>query len=156
VHPQTKSWRDALRDALVSGSVASIASTAALLLFGEKEIGDPAAPLNGPSQWIWGRHAKYRNGFTVRHTVVGYAIHHAASIFWALFYEKARRGPALRDAAITSAVASAVDFRLTPPRLRPGFEKRLSQPALVAVYAAFALGLAAASLWTAQRSRPRP
>jgi hypothetical protein len=151
-----KSWREAVRDALVSGSVASIASTAALALFGTKEIGDPAAPLNGPSQWVWGRHAKYRDGFTLNHTVVGYAVHHLASIFWAVLYEKARRGPVLRDAAITSAVASLVDFKLTPPRLHPGFEKRLSRPALAGVYAAFALGLAAGALWAAQRTRPPP
>jgi hypothetical protein len=35
-----------------------------------------------------------------------------------------------------------VDYRLTPRRLMPGYERRLSQPSLLAVYAAFAAGLA--------------
>jgi hypothetical protein len=153
---QSKSWPEALRDALVSGTAASLASTVALALSGRRELGDAAAPLNAPSQWVWGRHAKYRDGFTLRHTGVGYAIHHLASIFWAVFYEKARRGRPLQAAAVTSAVASVVDFRLTPRRLHPGFEKRLSRRALLGVYAAFALGLAAGALCSAERARPRP
>jgi hypothetical protein len=143
-----------LRDILVSGAAASLVSTLALALAGRRELGDPATPLNGPSQWIWGRHAKYRDGFTVRHTVVGYAVHHVASTFWVALYEwlrPGRRDPAkvphdIAAAAAVAATAAAVDFRLTPQRLRPGFEKRLSRSALVAIYAAFALGLAARSL----------
>ena len=134
---------------LLSGSLASIFSAAALALCGRAELDDPCAPLNGPSQWVWGRHAKYRNGFTLRHTLVGYAVHHAASIFWAAFYERlrARQAPhaQLEAAAATSALAAFVDYRCTPRRFRPGFEKRLSRKSLVLVYGAFALGLAAAS-----------
>ena len=145
--------REILDDALVSGAVASLASTAALSLNGRREIDDAAAPLNGPSQWIWGRSAPYQNGFSLRHTVLGYLIHHSASTFWAVFYEMARQrrkdphiAHTVSCAAATSVVASAVDYCLTPQRLRPGFEKRLSRNALVTVYAAFGIGLAAATL----------
>ncbi len=153
-----RTGRQVLRRALVSGAAASVASTLALVAFGRREIDDAAAPLNGPSRWVWGRHARHRDGFTWRHTVLGYAIHHAASVFWAVLFERAlgRRlaSPkrALEAAAFTASTAALVDFGLTPPRLRPGFEKRLSRAALLGVYVAFGLGLAATAL-APRRSR---
>lgn len=149
VHPQ-KTWSHAVRKALVSGAVASVASTIALSLLGKAELGKSAAPVNGPSQWIWGRHAPYQDHFSLRYTIVGYAVHHAASVFWAVWYEKLRQHfappknvPAvLVPAVATAAAAYAVDFHFTPERLTPGFENRLSQRALLVVYGSFALGLA--------------
>lgn len=149
-----KSWSQATRDGLVSGTIASVASTIALSILGKAELGKTAAPINGPSQWVWGRHAPYQDHFSLRYTIVGYAIHHAASVFWALWYEKLRQrlGPAesaasaLAPAVITAATAYAVDFHFTPKRLTPGFERRLSQRSLLMVYGAFALGLAATAL----------
>jgi hypothetical protein len=144
-------WRTALKRGVISGSMASLASAIALAMLGKAEIDNPVAPINGPSQWIWGRFAPYRNRFTARHTVIGYLIHHAASVFWASLYERWRGANSCvndsasvvaQQAAAISAVALFVDYRLTPKRLTPGFEKRLSRRSLFAVYAAFALGLA--------------
>ena len=153
VHPQ-KTWRHVVRKALGSGAVASVASTIALSLLGKAELGKSAAPVNGPSQWIWGRHAPYQDRFSLRYTIVGYAIHHAASVFWAIWYEKLRQRftpakniPAVLAPAVAAATAAyAVDFHFTPRRLTPGFENRLSQRALLMVYGSFALGLAATVL----------
>lgn len=150
--PATSFAARLFRDALVSGSVASVVSTLALVLRGKRDVDDAAAPVNGPSQWIWGRHAPYQNGFSLKHTVVGYGIHHTASVFWAVFYELLCSGKAgvrcspATSAVITSVTANVVDFQLTPPRLRPGFEKRLSNRSLLLVYGAFALGLASVHL----------
>lgn len=149
-----KNWGQSIREGLVSGTIASIASTIALSILGKAELGKTAAPINGPSQWIWGRHAPYQDRFSLRYTIVGYAIHHAASVFWALWYEKLRQrmGPAesaagaLAPAVITAATAYEVDFHFTPKRLTPGFEHRLSQRSLLMVYGTFALGLAATAL----------
>lgn len=149
-----KNWSQSILDGLVSGTIASIASTIALSILGKAELGKTAAPINGPSQWIWGRHAPYQDRFSLRYTIVGYAIHHAASVFWALWYEKLRQrmGPpesaasALAPAVITATAAYAVDFHFTPKRLTPGFENRLSQRSLLMVYGTFALGLGATAL----------
>jgi hypothetical protein len=54
----------------------------------------------------------------------------------------------------TAAVACAIDYTLTPKRLTPGFELRLSRPALAVGFVAFGLGMAAASIRRA-RSRAR-
>jgi hypothetical protein len=151
------SWTDTLSAALVSGTLASVASAGALALAGRRELGDAAAPLNGPSQWLWGRHAPYHDGFSLRHTVVGYGIHHLSAIFWAAWFERARpqRSSALPAALATSSLACFVDYCCTPERLTPGFQKRLSRRALFGTYVAFALGLAASRLIRRRDKRDR-
>ena len=144
-------WRDALSRALRSGTLASLSSTVALTLCGWLQNRRPAAPNNGPSQWIWGEHAAYETRATVRETVVGYGVHHASSIFWAVLHERtfgASTVPSTPSVSIakgltTAAVALWVDYRLTPARFRPGFDKHLSNSSIALVYAAFGLGLAA-------------
>ena len=137
---------------LLPGTFAALASAAVLAGYGKRETGSAVAPMNGPSQWVWGHHAPYRNDATWRHTALGYAIHHGASLFWgALFEFFRRRAPqdipgTIASAVTTAAIANVVDFKLTPERLTPGFEKRLSHRALFATYAAFAVGLAAGGI----------
>jgi hypothetical protein len=143
-----------VRRALVSGAFGSILSTVALVACGKLETGSGAGAVNGPSEWIWGRRAAHRRDASARHTVLGYLIHHVASCGWAAMYERwvgtRRRSPAagevLAKAAATAALAAVVDYRVAPKRLRPGFEVQLSKPSLVLVYAAFAAGLAIASM----------
>jgi hypothetical protein len=136
-------------------------------LRGKAELGKSAAAINGPSQWIWGMHAPYQDHFSLRYTIVGYGIHHATSVFWALWYEKFRQqlpsaentATVLAPALATAAAAYAVDFHFAPRRLSPGFERRLSQRSLLMVYGAFALGLAATALMdlhsSSRSNRPR-
>jgi len=137
-----------VRGALLSGALASVASALVLAWRGRVEAGDAAAPLNGPSQWVWGRHAPSMHGFSVRYTVVGYAIHHLAATFWATLFEGVRqRGNAIVPLAVgTAAVANVVDYKLTPKRLQPGYERQISRRSLAMTYAAFAAGLAAGAL----------
>ena len=85
----------------------------------------------------------------MKYTLPGYLTHHGASIFWAVVFERLFGHRARRDAATALAtgatvatLAAAVDYTITPKRLTPGFEKRLSAPSLVVVYAAFGVGLA--------------
>lgn len=152
----------AARQALIAGSVASVLSTAALALAGRRQNRSAAAPINAVSHWYWGDEALHRQGASARHTLAGYLTHHGASVFWAGAYALAAMDrPALRTPVgiawgglATSALACFVDFRLTPERLTPGFEHRLSRPALAGVYAAFAIGLALGAA-VAQAREPR-
>jgi hypothetical protein len=158
----------AVRAAVLSGSVASLVSCAALVVCSSRDQGRAAAALNGPSQWLWGRRALRAKRASLRYTALGYAIHHASSIFWATLHEwafgeahrSARRSIPLAcaQAAATTAAAYIVDYYVTPQRLRPGFEKHLDPRSLFAVYAAFGAGLALATIARrhAQRSRRRP
>jgi hypothetical protein len=147
-------WKQALREGVLAGSVASVLSAAALLMAGRRENGHAAAPVNAISHWVWDRPALRANRPNLRHTLVGYGVHHGASIFWATLHARAwgmhahakRPGPALAGGMAAAAIACFVDFRMTPERLTPGFEHRLSAKALAAVYGCFALGLALGSV----------
>jgi hypothetical protein len=144
-----KAWPDAWRSAIHSGSMAAICSAIALAACGALEGKAPAGPLNGPSQWIYGRLAAHRRRASFQYTVVGYAIHHVVSVGWAALHEKhiaglfGKRSTAARfgAAAVTAAIACFVDYQVAQGRAQPGFEKQLSRKSLFAVYAAFAAGL---------------
>jgi hypothetical protein len=146
-----KSWKQPATAALVSGSLAAVTSTAALAACGATEISRPLAPTNAVSHWFFGERATRQDHFSWRHTVVGYATHHVASLFWAFLYERffaARRaratpGRIVGDAIAVAGVACFVDYQLTPRRFVPGYERRLSRTSLALVYLAFAAGLAA-------------
>jgi hypothetical protein len=141
---EVEAWKESTRDAVLSGACAAFASALALAWRGQRDAGDAMAPLNGPSQWIWGRRAPSARGFSVKHTVVGYATHHCAAFFWAVLFERARRrfGRPAATALATAATANVVDYVFTPKRLQPGYERQLRRPSLVWVYGAFAAGLA--------------
>ena len=151
--------RAVLWEGLVAGSCASVLSALALAWRGQRDIRSTTAPLNAVSHWRWGDPALRQRGFTARHTVLGYAIHHCASIWWASLHAAVmqRRADARRPAAVlagsaaTGALACVVDFQCTPERLTPGFEHHLSRTSLAGVYALFAVGLAV-GVWA---SRPR-
>jgi hypothetical protein len=147
-------WNTALRRGLVSGTTSSLLSTAALALFGKREAGSAFAPTNAISHWYWGERAARRDRPSPRYTLPGYAIHHASATFWAVLFERAcgdlldRRdtGKTLLASTAAAGVACFVDYEMTPQRLKPGYEKRLSRPALAVVYGAFGLGLAAGAM----------
>jgi len=155
------SWRQALTNAAVSGSFASLASTVALARAGHADCRHTFAPVNAISHWIWNEPAIYQDEASLRHSLVGYLIHHSMSVFWAALYEKrfghyseqGRAGPALAAGLAVAALAALVDLRCTPRRLTPGFERRLSRRSLVWVYAAFGVALAARCLDGPRRRR---
>jgi hypothetical protein len=144
-----------MRRALLSGSVASIACTLTVSLLGHARTRSLASTTNATSHWIWGEPAKWRRRADLRHTAVGYAIHHASAIFWAVIYERwrgARRPPQpVVAAGAISALAYVVDYHVVPPRLTPGFDRHLTNGGMLLAYGAFAAGLAATALWRRQR-----
>jgi hypothetical protein len=147
-------WNMAFKRGVVSGATASVLSTAALALLGKQATRSPYAATNAISHWIWGNKAAHQDIPSVRYTMLGYLIHHASATFWSVLFERYcarlldRKDTAttLATATAASAVACLTDYQLTPQRLHPGYEKRLSRPALAVVYGAFGLGLAAGAM----------
>ena len=146
-------WAKTLRFALLSGTVASVTSTLALALLARAEGKGALQPVNATSHWRNGEQAASVRRAELAHTAVGYATHHAATVFWAVLFERwvgARRPaavlPLARAARAMSAVAAAVDYGATPKRFTPGWEFVLSKRSMAAAYAAMALGLAAGAL----------
>jgi hypothetical protein len=149
-----ENWKTALRRGAVGGVTSSLASTAALALMGEREADTPYGPTNAISHWIWGDKAARHDDPSVRYTLPGYLIHHGSAMFWSVLFERfcgdlldrRKASTTLGVATAASAVACFVDYQLTPQRLKPGYEQRLSRPALALVYGAFGLGLAAGAM----------
>lgn len=153
----------AIRRALSSGTLAGIAVISAAALVGKRETGSYAAPLNATSHVIWGEKAARQNSSSVKYTLTGFLLNHAAAIFWATVYEKffgARSTqPTMRSSPLRPLVGSAVvaagayltDYYLMPKRLTPGFEMRLSGKSLATVFGMLALGLAARDLMARQK-----
>jgi hypothetical protein len=143
-------WLPIVQRSLVSGTCASITSSIALALAARAEGQGALQPVNATSHWLNGQAAASVRHADLRHTAIGYATHHAATIFWAVLFERfvqPRRpltaGPMLREALIVSAIAAAVDYGATPKRFTPGWEFVLSKRSMAAVYAAMAVGLVA-------------
>ncbi len=149
---------NAVERALLTGTVASLTSSIALAVVGKAEGKAALQPVNATSHWLNGEAAASFESADGRHTAVGYATHHAATIFWAAIFETwlgsrpPRTAPRLlADAMVMSAVAAAVDYGPTPKRFTPGWEFVLSRRGMAVVYAAMGLGLAAGAALTAPR-----
>ena len=146
-------WMRIGLSALVTGTVASLASTAALALLAKGEGKDALQPTNATSHWLHGDEAARHDELDVAHTAIGYGTHNASAVFWALPFEAwlAARPPRssfelLRDACAMSAIAAAVDYGATPKRFTPGWELVLSKRSVLATYGALALGLAGGAM----------
>jgi hypothetical protein len=157
--------------ALAAGTAASLASTLVVAWRSSRETGSPWGGINAISHWIFGRQAYGVDGPSAAYSSLGLLIHQASSLFWGVLYDgllgnvranrpsevliAERTGPTAADAiaaaAIVSALAAFTDFRLTPPRLTPGFEHRLSRGSVALVYLAFSCGLAVTGLALAKR-----
>jgi len=151
-------WTDTFKRTILSATIASLTSTVVLALLARAAGKGALQPVNATSHWLNGEGAAAFEGVDAAHTAVGYTTHHAATIFWAFFFEAGRRNsPArdadglLRQALIVSAIAAAVDYGPTPKRFTPGWEFVLSKRAMAVAYAAMAIGLAAG----AEMTRPR-
>jgi len=140
----------------LSGAIAAVLSSVVVAACSACEARAPMAGVNAASQWLWGRRAKRHVGASWRYTAVGYVVHHFSSLLWAGIYEAwclrrpaSPRVSAARAAAVATA-ACVVDYTITPPRFRPGFERHIGRASIAAVYVAFGVGLFA-GVWARRR-----
>jgi hypothetical protein len=150
---------NAVGRALISGTLAGIASAVVLGLCARREGSAASQPLNATAHWLHGDSSSMRKTTDVEHTGVGFATHHAAAVMWGLLFETMRRRgrddpPAvLKDALVTSAIAAIVDYGVTPHRFTPGWELVLSKRSMAAAYLGMAAGFAGAECLLPSRSR---
>lgn len=158
--PPSPFVQQVLQPALLDGTLAGLLSSLVLAWRGRLDIGSAPAPLNAPSHWVYGPRALRRNEASLRYTGVGMAVHYASSLFWAVLYRRLRAaqprsGPtgAVADAALVTTLAAAVDLKVVPERLTPGFERRLPPRSLWMVYASFGVGLVLGGLLQQRRTQ---
>jgi hypothetical protein len=147
----------------VTGTVASLVTTAILALLAKAEGKRAFQPTNATSHWLHGEKAGAMEQADLAHTGIGYLTHHASAVFWAAPFEAwlARNHPRsplmmLRDASVAAALAALVDYGLMPKRLTPGWESVLSKRAMAMGFVALALGLAAGGLISQEIRRRSP
>lgn len=146
-------------DTLCTGAVATAATTAAVSALGQWEEGEPIAPINAVSHIAWGDEAAAHNEASVEYTATGAALNAMAVTGWAGIHELVMRrmGPrtvanSMAVGALVAAAAYVTDYYVVPRRFTPGFEKRLSSPALAGVYAVLAASLGVGSLLRSRRA----
>jgi len=154
---------DIVASALISGTVAGMVSTAALAALAKAEGKRAPQPTNSTSHWLHGDDAGGYDRIDLAHSAVGFGTHQTSAIFWALPFQAwlashPPRSPLelLRDAAVMSAIAAAVDYGVTPKRLTPGWELTLSNRSMVAAFASLAFGLASGALVARHVYPPSP
>ena len=147
-----KRWVDTAAAALISGTAASLAMTAALVLLAKKESKGALQPINSTSHWLHGEQASSIRSLDVSHTGLGFG-NISGIVLGTYFFERwlatrPRRTPLLllRDAAAMSTIAALVDYGITPKRFTPGWEEVLSKRSMGLTYAAMALGLTAGAM----------
>ena len=101
------------------------------------------------SHIAWGDAPEAHRGREPHNAVIGSALHHGASVFWAFFFEalfgkraEQNSTAAIAGGAAVAAAAYVTDYQMVSDRFKPGFEARLSNRELFFVYAALAVGLA--------------
>lgn len=148
-----------MNDTMTTGAVVATATTAAAALLGRLESGSAVAPINAVSHIIVGDEEDTGERMDATHTLAGVGLNAMAVTGWAAVHElfMPRTGKptvqrALLAGTATAALAYITDYHVMPKRLTPGFEKRLSRPALFAVFATLAISLAAAGLYRGRQA----
>jgi hypothetical protein len=135
---------------LVSGLAGGALSQFVSALYGRAERGQSDLPMHAVSHIAWGDAPESHTGRHTHNVVIGTALHHGASIFWATFFEalfgkdaERSSASALVGGATIATAAYVTDYYVVSDRFEPGFEAHLSKHALFSIYAALALGFAA-------------
>jgi hypothetical protein len=141
------------QSAVVTGVVAALVSSAALMALAKMQGKGALQPINATSHWLNGDAAANVELPTGRHTLVGFLTHLGSAIFWAapfeawLAFNPPRSLPTLlRDSAAMAGVAAVVDYGATPKRFTPGWELLFSTGGMLLAYLAFTLGLAGGAM----------
>jgi len=118
------------------------------------EDGHIIAPINAVSHIVWGDEAATHEEPSGQYTLTGLALNSLAVTSWAAVHEllfgraaaEGKTAEVLLGGAFVSALAFVTDYRVVPDRLTPGFEKRLSNGALLGIYGTLAVALGVGSL----------
>ena len=137
---------------LLSAAAAGIASHVVTAAAGRLEQGRSGLPMHAVSHIAWGDDPASHQGHHRHNWLIGAALHHGASVFWATFFEalfgqtaERSTSAAVVGGATIAAAAYVTDYHVVSDRFKPGFEAHLSNRSLFLIYVALAGGLAAAA-----------
>jgi hypothetical protein len=135
---------------LISGAAGGLVSHLVAVACSKLERGRSDLPMHAVSHIAWGDAPEDHRGRHTYNYVVGTALHHGASLFWAPFFEALFGRVAERSTAAgviggttIAAAAYVTDYHVVSERFEPGFDAHLSNRALFLIYAGLAIGFAA-------------
>jgi hypothetical protein len=134
---------------VISGVAGGLLSHLAGAAWSRAERGRSDLAMHAVSHIAWGDDPESHKGRHTHNFLIGTALHHGASMFWAAFFEtffgrdaERSTASALVGGASIAAGAYITDYHVVSDRFKPGFEAHLSNRALFSIYAALAVGLA--------------
>ncbi len=144
-----KSPFQTLRDGAVRSQLVAISAAAAVAVMGQLENRDGLAAINTVSHIAWGDEGLEQSELSLKYTGAALVLNQVSVTSWALLHEwifgrardQGKWGVSLAGGFLVSALAYVVDFKLAPQRYKPGFETKLSNRGLFAVYVLLALAL---------------
>lgn len=135
---------------LITGAASGVLSHLAAAAACGVRKGNSDLAMHAVSHIAWNDDPASHKGRHTHNLVIGSALHHGASLFWAVFFEalfgkRAERNTAsaLVGGATIATAAYVTDYHIVSKRFSPGFEAHASNRALFWIYAALAAGLAA-------------
>jgi hypothetical protein len=135
---------------LISGAAGGLVSHLVAAVCSKIERGRSDLPMHAVSHIAWGDAPESHHGRHAHNYVVGTALHHGASLFWAPFFETLFGRVAERSSAAAAvggatiaAAAYVTDYHVVSDRFKPGFDAHLSNRALFLIYVGLAAGFAA-------------
>jgi hypothetical protein len=145
---------DLLPRALVSAALASLTTVSLAAALSRASGRHAAEAINAVGSHLAGAGAAHHGELSVRSTLPGVLINFGGCLFWAAVVETwvqeapIRSTPdALARGGLAAALAYVVDYHALPRRLRPGYERKLSTPQLLQVYASLAAALPFRAWW---------
>ncbi|MFT3883299.1 MAG: hypothetical protein QM703_27050 [Gemmatales bacterium] len=138
-----------LERVLHTGLLSAVSTTVVAAICGKMQNNNSVEPINAVSHIAWGDKAAHQPQASLQYTATGLFLNGAAVTSWAALHELLEEqtnqdgnfAKALADGALVSALAFVTDYFIVPKRLTPGFEKRLSNRSLFAIYTALAISL---------------
>ncbi len=136
---------------LKTGLLLAATTTAAIMLASDAENDSPWAALNSVAHIVDGDDKEQPTGYSPRESLLGLAVNATAMGAWGVLYEGALEVAGARSTPLTAALGSAaayvIDYKLVPKRFTPGIEKRLTPRSVLLAYASLAATLALSPLW---------
>lgn len=145
------------KNGLFTGTAGVAATTSAIAAFGAAEQGSPFTPFNAVAHMFLGENSARVEGWSPKETLTGFGLHAGAVGAWGVLYEAAagniRLPASLASGALAAGAIYLLDYHVFPPRLRPGFEKRLGPASIPVTYGLLALALGLSPLWKRDGSK---
>ena len=136
---------------LKTGFALAAATTAAIMISSDRELGSPWAAINDVAHIVDGDEKEQPTEFSQRESGLGVFVNGTAMCAWGVLYEGAltvtKQKSNIAYGMLASAIAYGIDYYIVPKQYTPGIEKKLSGASIFTAYTLLGLTLGLSGLW---------